>query len=492
MLKKYFSQFRISERQIIILLFVPLFILSLILLWLNTSAGMALSQYGNTSQYIGLDEHRPVSYDYEYCKNLEQPKYDDTESIYVYRECDNCHCWNAGKQAIRLNGLDANCERKETEAERFNCYSALSQANYDCLQYDSPEAINTCYAKYPGYESEPYNYYTGGAGTITNNYNLVVDGQRTYFIGFDRENEHQIMTGNAEPGNVAITLRDSSRDVEFGHKLTVEAGKLNLLSTHGGMYFDVQSKFDRKTYFSPYEVDICQLQEEYGFIYTEYSGMGEPVADGASWVGCLDGDERTGNYANDCFGNPIPRPGANLFKQGNTAGAYDPGEVELIKPDLSLMDNMVREYFCVGDEMRFAELPCPPHTISYEGVCVHAEKSYIKGQGVVENDLGSGLDTSSYLTDDQENDLLINANYQNVLALPEDRRSDQRLQVKKGLEVQGDVKVDSMVFQGDPLIWTPPVEDNLILYYQSAKSADLITHDQPREPLFINPLEEEE
>jgi len=96
----------------------------------------------------------------------------------------------------------------------------------------------------------------------------------------------------------------------------------------------------------------------------------------------------------------------------------------------------------------------------------------LKGMGMVDNSRGNGIDTSDYLTENSYSDLLIQANWQNLMAIPDtDRVDDEKIggdpiEFKKGIEVAGDTKTEEIYFQDNKLLWFEhPIRGNWILYY---------------------------
>ncbi len=165
-----------------------------------------------------------------------------SETIYERRECADCNCKDCGKKLIEFKGPDAECENYMSEDERMKCYFNNSQASFSCPNLEDSGEIDDCFEKYRG---PVFNYFQGGAGTLVANQSFTVGGSRMYFEGFDANGEHKIKTGTDEPSNNAITLRDSSRDVQFGGDLYVN-GDITLLSREGGAYFGSDVEYGEK------------------------------------------------------------------------------------------------------------------------------------------------------------------------------------------------------------------------------------------------------
>ena len=101
-----------------------------------------------------------------------------------------------------------------------------------------------------------------------------------------------------------------------------------------------------------------------------------------------------------------------------------------------------------------------------------------RGMGIKDPYRGNGLNISSYL--DNEESLLMNADYHNLMrTYPPGKTGDDGYThvFEKSVESTGDVFVgsaggenaepmDSLIFQGKRLIWTPPIRGNHVLYYR--------------------------
>ena len=201
-----------KEKLIIFLLAVPLCIMPIFLYFLN-----------NTFSASAEDEYK-------------------TETIYECRECSDCNCRDSVKKLISFKGPDADCESYQSEDDRMSCYFKNSHASYVCPDLEDSGALEDCYEKYKG---STFNYYQGGPGTLVANQSVTSNGSRAYFTGYDCNGEHVIRTGAEEPNNSVVTLREGSRDVEYGGDVNIN-GSLILESEQGGVYFgsDVDYSYD--------------------------------------------------------------------------------------------------------------------------------------------------------------------------------------------------------------------------------------------------------
>ncbi|MCD4694487.1 hypothetical protein K8R62_03975 [bacterium] len=87
-----------------------------------------------------------------------------------------------------------------------------------------------------------------------------------------------------------------------------------------------------------------------------------------------------------------------------------------------------------------------------------------EGMGIVDPYRGNGIDISSYIND--ENNIMINADYQNLVTIP--APGEPTIVFDKGVKVDGDVYAASLgfTFQDHELRWSPPIRGNYIYYYR--------------------------
>ncbi len=338
------------DKRIFIFVIMPLFISAIFLMIIN-SAQIA----------VGADKTDC------YCQERE---FTDTEVIYKEGvECADCKCWKAGEEKLfAFYGTDADCEKKETEEERYRCYKEYSHRTYICGQIKDEEEREKCFDKYPDSGVNAYIFYQGNSGTFVNEEDMTINGVRTYFTGFDRYGEHKIMTGFLEPTSRVMTLRDASRDIEFGNDMNVNVK------------------------------------------YTKEEGR-----DGT------------------------------LILLSNYGGTYFTGDVSYDEIDYKVVKNL-----------------------PYSGLVT----KNLKGMGMIDNSRGNGIDTSDYLTKGGYSDLLMYANWHNLMSIPDTDRADDTkiggdpIEFKKGIEVAGDTRMEEIYFQDNKLLWFEhPIRGNWILYY---------------------------
>ncbi len=167
------------------------------------------------------------------CTKCTSQKNEATEIIYENVKCSDCHCEDSGKPLIIAHGTWADCEKLDMETakrecesnkrigescENINlevakgsCYRSHSQLAYVCSYLKDSNQRLACEKRNSMFRKS----YYGGAGTFATQYNITVGGKRIYFVGFDAEGKHKIMTSFADLAN-PITFRDTSRDVEAG------------------------------------------------------------------------------------------------------------------------------------------------------------------------------------------------------------------------------------------------------------------------------------
>jgi hypothetical protein len=88
-----------------------------------------------------------------------------------------------------------------------------------------------------------------------------------------------------------------------------------------------------------------------------------------------------------------------------------------------------------------------------------------EGMGAVDPYRGNGIDISSYVND--QNNLMINADYQNLVQIAAPGQATTIF--NKGVKVDGDViapRARGLIFQGQRMIWSPPIKGNHIYYYR--------------------------
>jgi uncharacterized membrane protein YgcG len=86
----------------------------------------------------------------------------------------------------------------------------------------------------------------------------------------------------------------------------------------------------------------------------------------------------------------------------------------------------------------------------------------VKGQGLVHYDNFNGMNLNGC------GDLKVMANHHNLITVPgEERETFGDIEIEKGLEVNGDIKMDRLYFQGRKLIWSQPIRGEWVLYYKT-------------------------
>ncbi len=193
-------------------------------------------------------------------KECMEKEYDTTEHIRKQVFSGDCKYYFSGDKIFSFYGTDANCDDMKTEEKRQSCYVRHSQPHYECNELDSASEREACFQKY---SSPIYNYFHGESGTFVNRQGFFNAGERTYLAGFDRNKEHQILTGFDEHARNPLTFRKDSPDIEFGAEVSV-GENLVLTSPYSGFYFDGNPQYSDITYPNELELPNRSLDAVWG------------------------------------------------------------------------------------------------------------------------------------------------------------------------------------------------------------------------------------
>ncbi len=202
----------------------------------------------------------------------ESRKNEATEIIYENTKCSDCHCEPSGKPLIMAHGTWADCERLDVETVIRKCI-ADGDTEASCKNnVDLRSAKNSCYKEHSqltqicskmgaGREdcrvrngNTSWKSYYGGSGTFVVQNSITTNGVRTYFLGFDADGKHKIMSSFSDLAN-PITFRENSRDVELASDLYIgPAGKKELTLSSNKAAIFLNSK-DEKVEFSRFKTE---------------------------------------------------------------------------------------------------------------------------------------------------------------------------------------------------------------------------------------------
>ena len=164
------------------------------------------------------------------------------EIIYERLDCQYCQCNKEGDKLFGFFGAEADCQEKDTKAERFECFKEYSYPRYNCKDKQNSQKADQCMKDYLRYEETPYQYYLGGSGTFVNKRSLTVKGGRTYISGF-KDMEHNFYTGLLSRDNVnPLTFIKNSRNVLMNRDIKAEGG-VEIPSSAGGVFLDADISF---------------------------------------------------------------------------------------------------------------------------------------------------------------------------------------------------------------------------------------------------------
>ncbi len=90
----------------------------------------------------------------------------------------------------------------------------------------------------------------------------------------------------------------------------------------------------------------------------------------------------------------------------------------------------------------------------------------VKAEAIVDYNNFNGFNLNKCL------DLRVLANHRHLMTITgKERQTFAAVEIEKGLEVDGDLKTDTIYFQGRRLVWSQPIRGHFILYYKTGPVA---------------------